>query len=280
MQRPPHHHGKKHQPEKPRSYSLSEASRAPTIADNIVYGKNPIREILRTGSRKIKTLFVTKDSERALNSGELAGAIKLRRIPLSVVDAVRLNRLAPGVVHQNIVAETEAYRYANFSELLENFSSNELVLLLDCVQDPQNFGTLCRSALAFGVSAIVLPRDRSVAVTASVCKASSGAVEHLKIVQVTNLARCMEDLKKDGFWIYGTSLRDNPTPLNRVDPAKKSALVLGSEGDGLRPLVAHTCDMLIKIPMAADFDSLNVAQAGTVCLYEFAARMGILDSKD
>lgn len=241
------------------------------VAADIVYGKNPVREILRASSRRIRELLVTKDSERSFDP-VLRDLIRAANLPVVVVDPKQLDKLAPGAVHQNVVARVERYRYAEMGEVLRNVPDRAVILILDCVQDPQNFATLCRSALAFGAHAVILPKDRSVAVTAAVCKASSGAVEHLKIAQVVNLARAMEQLKESGFWIYGTTLAPGSVDLDKCSPAAKSAVVLGSEGDGLRALVAKTCDVLIKIPMKTDFDSLNVAQAGTVCLYEFGAR--------
>lgn len=257
-----------HQAFKPRQDRNASGS---DVAADVIYGKNPIREVLRASSRRINELLVTKESERSLDA-LLRDAIRAANIPVSVVDPKQLDKLAPGAVHQNVVARIERYRYAEMGEVLKDVPERATVLILDCVQDPQNFATLCRSALAFGAHAVILPKDRSVAVTAAVCKASSGAVEHLNIAQVVNLVRAMEQLKEAGFWIYGTTLAPGSVDLDKCSPAAKSAVVMGSEGDGLRSLVAKTCDVLIKIPMKTDFDSLNVAQAGTVCLYEFAAR--------
>jgi 23S rRNA (guanosine2251-2'-O)-methyltransferase len=237
----------------------------------IVFGKNPIREILRAKSRKIFEIQLTSEVKKALEGEELGRLVSDAGIRVSLADTNQLNRLAaPGAHHQNIVARVAPYSYASLVDVLAGLSEKALILVLDCIQDPQNFATLCRTALAFGVDAVILPKDRSVMVTGTVCKASSGAVEHLKIAQVTNLARTLEELKEKGFWIYGTSLTGESVSLNEIDPAPKSAIVLGSEGDGLRSLVAKTCDVLVKIPMKADFDSLNVAQAGAICLYEFS----------
>lgn len=241
----------------------------------IVFGKNPIREILKAGSRKIFEIQMTAETKRGLEGDELERLMTKAGLRINVVDANQLHRLAPaGAHHQNIVARVAPYSYAVLGDVLAGLAEKALLLVLDCVQDPQNFATLCRTALAFGVDAVILPKDRSVTVTGTVCKASSGAVEHLKIAQVTNLARTLEELKAKGFWIYGTSLTDESVLLNEVDPAEKCAIVLGSEGEGLRPLVAKTCDVLVKIPMKVDFDSLNVAQAGAICLYEFSKSRG------
>lgn len=238
---------------------------------HVVYGRNPVTELLRAKRRDVLELFATTEALRALGT-DFDSLVRAAKIKIQIIDMQRCDKLSGGGVHQGVVARVAPYPYVAFEDVLEACGERALILMLDCVQDPQNFATLCRSALAFGVDAIVLPRDRSVAVTATVCKASSGAVEHLKICQVTNLVRAMEQAKESGFWIYGTSLAGDPVPLNQANPAAKAVLVLGSEGDGLRSLVAKTCDVLIKIPMKVAFDSLNVAQAGTVCLYEFAVR--------
>ena len=186
-----------------------------------------------------------------------------------------LNYLTHNAVHQSVVARMKKYPEYLLSEVFEKNSVKNLVLVLDCIQDPQNFGTLCRSALAFGVKEIIVPKDRSAPISGVVCKASAGAVEHLKIISVTNLARALEELKKHEYWIYGASLDDRSVNLQNVNPAAKTAVVLGSEGKGIRRLVADTCDELVKIPMAEGFDSLNVAQAGSVLLYDFGIKIGI-----
>lgn len=256
------------------SHKKKKFSQKSLINPGVVYGKNPIREILKTNSRQIHTLFTTSEGLRSLEKDSLFQLSKQKRIPIEQVDVKVLNKKAGDAVHQNLVANVEPYSYADIDVIFSG-PERQLVLALDSVTDPQNLATLCRSALAFGVHAILLPKDRSVEVTAAVCKASSGAVEHLKIVQVTNLARALTELKDHEFWIYGTSLTEQTQNLTKIEPAAKSVVVLGSEGKGLRDLVAKSCDVLMKIPMVNDFDSLNVAQAGTVCLYDFAKKMSI-----
>lgn len=243
--------------------------------DNLVFGKNPVFEIIRAGRRQVEEIFVTSAVEKSRQHENLWQAIRSHRVKVSVVKDVDLNRFAETPHHQGIVAQVSPYPYVSWPEILSHFQEKSLVLFLDSLQDPQNFGTLCRSALAFGVQAVVLPKDRAALVTPSVCKASAGAVEHLRVVKVTNLVTSMLELKEKGFWIYGAALSDGAVAFDKAEPAQKSVLVLGSEGSGLRTLVAKTCDVLIKIPMVSDFDSLNVAQAGTLCLYEFARKIKI-----
>lgn len=237
-----------------------------------LYGKNPITEVLRAGRRKVFELGVSEEFQKNSKNADLLKLAQKAGANRRVMKPHELEKLSDGGVHQGVVAKAESYPYATLSDITKDDAETQLVLALDSVTDPQNLATLARSALAFGATALLLPKDRSAFVNPLVCKASSGAVEHLKIVQVVNLARSLEDLKSDGFWVYGTSLSEGCEPLPQVSPGAKSVLVMGSEGKGLRPLIEKTCDVLVQIPMATDFDSLNVAQAGTVCLYEFSKK--------
>jgi len=228
---------------------------------NVVYGKNSVREVHRANKRKI---------HRILYSGEKPS---YNSVSLEKASPQELNRLTENAVHQGIVAVVDPFPESDFENFLDNCENENLVLALDSVQDPQNFGTLCRSSLAFGVKTILLPTDRSASVTPTVIKASAGSIEHLNIVRVKNLVRALQELKDYQFWVYGTSLNGKPESLNKIDPAAKSVIVMGSEGKGLRRLVEETCDVLVKIPMAVDFDSLNVAQAGSLIMYDFYQKM-------
>lgn len=241
---------------------------------DFVYGKNPVREIFRAGRRTVKELLLAGSREKWENQ-EFFKLAQTKKIPLKFVNDVELNRISDDGVHQGVLAKVASYPHYDLDEIFDN-QPKKMVLILDSITDPQNFGTLCRSALAFGVQEVILPKDKSVPITAVACKASAGATEHLKIIYVTNLVRAMEELKEKGFWIYGGSLTPQSVFLEKVKPGPKSAIVLGAEGGGLRQLVEKTCDQLIKIPMAGDFDSLNVAQAGTVMMYEFRRKMDVL----
>lgn len=249
---------------------------APEI-QNIVYGKNPLAEVLRAGRRAVLEVFVTPELQKSSSADEvLLSTIRQRHIPFHVKAGHELDRLAVTQHHQGIVARVEPYPFFSLEAFLSGLKQKSLVLMLDSITDPQNFGALCRSALAFGVDAVILPKDRSVTVTPSVCKASAGAVEHLNVVQAGNLVITLHKLKEHGFWVYGAHLKSSTMVLGDLDPADRSILVVGSEGRGMRELVGKTCDVLFKIPMANDFDSLNVAQAGSVCLYELSRKMGRL----
>lgn len=239
---------------------------------DLIYGKNPVTEVFRAGRRKVLELM-TNESFEQFKKNPLYKFAQQHGVDVHETPSQELSRLAQGGVHQGFVARVERYPQYGLSEITKAGNEPRLILALDCVQDPQNFGTLCRSALAFGVKEVLVPQDRSAWVTGTVCKASAGAVEHLKLIKVTNLVRSLEELKKSEFWIYGASLDADSVGLSKVDPGHKSVLVMGSEGKGLRRLVSETCDQKVKIEMLGDFDSLNVGQAGTVLLYDFMKKI-------
>jgi 23S rRNA (guanosine2251-2'-O)-methyltransferase len=179
--------------------------------------------------------------------------------------APELTRLAGSPDHQGVVAEVDPYPYADSRELLER--PDALVVTLDQVQDPRNLGAVCRSAEAAGAAGVVVPSRRSAAVTAVACKASAGAVEHLPVARVPNLADWLAAAKDAGAWIYGAE-SGAPTPYASADLTGKVVLVLGSEGGGLRRRVAQGCDLLVSIPLRGRVDSLNVSAAAAVLLFE------------
>jgi 23S rRNA (guanosine2251-2'-O)-methyltransferase len=178
------------------------------------------------------------------------------------VDRSRLDHLAQTDHHQGVVAEADAFSYVHLKDL-----STDLLLVLDTLQDPQNFGTLLRTAQATGVTGVIIPEHRAVGITPAVVNTSSGAVEHLKVARVTNLTRALEHLKSNTVWVYGLAV-EGRRPYWDVDWTTPSALVVGSEGSGLSRLVRETCDDLLTIPMAPGaVQSLNAAVAGSLALY-------------
>lgn len=235
-----------------------------------VYGSHAVQELINAKRRKIHEILIAKDHS-------LFGFVTAQGIKVTTCDKRDIDALVPDAVHQGIYARTEPYPYVGLDEILgsNDSSSPRLLIALDSISDPQNFATLCRSALAFGVSGIIIPQDRSVAVTAAVCKASAGTIEHLKVARVVNLARALDECKEAAFWVYGADAHE-ATLLTSCDPAKKSVIVMGAEGDGMRRLIAEKCDMKVKIPMTTKAESLNVAQAGTVMCYEFARKLKLI----
>jgi 23S rRNA (guanosine2251-2'-O)-methyltransferase len=240
---------------------------------DLIWGHNPLEEALRAGRRKIHEVLLS-GKEREENP--LIDQLLKRGIPYRFVGRPDLDRLSHDGVHQGVLARMAPYPYVEMPELLKA-EAPSLIVALDGVTDPQNFGAICRSALAFGVGGLVLPKDNAAAVTGSVAKASAGAVEKLKIVQVVNLVRSLEAFKEAGYWIYGASLTETSVDIAKVSPGQKAVIVLGAEGKGLRRLVAETCDQLVKIPMPGGFESLNVAQAATLFFYEFARKLGLMN---
>jgi 23S rRNA (guanosine2251-2'-O)-methyltransferase len=212
------------------------------MASQIIYGKQPVAEAERGRRRQVLRVWRAPET----SAGEL-------------------ERLCGSPDHQGMVAEVEPYPYKGPTELLR--VENALLIALDQVQDPRNLGAVARSAEAAGSAGLVVPERRSAAVTAVACKASAGAVEHLAIAHVRNLADWLGTAKEAGFWIWGADAAADQAPWD-VDLAGPTVLVLGGEGKGLRPRVASACDGLIALPQRGKIDSLNVSAAAAALLFE------------
>jgi len=241
-----------------------------------VYGLHAVAELLRNPRAEIQALFVSRD--HAQDESALA-AIRneANHRNLTPIERTRgeLDRLSQSGVHQGVIALCGAYRYAEgVDELLGRARSLEqrpMLVLLDGVTDPQNLGALVRSTYVLGGHGVIVPRDRSATITPAAAKAAAGATELLPIAQVPNLVRSMEELRENGVWlIAAVAPGQGGVPPWAIDLTQPSALVLGSEGQGLRPLVRKTCDLRVEIPMQRGLQgaSLNVANAGAVLLYE------------
>jgi 23S rRNA (guanosine2251-2'-O)-methyltransferase len=201
----------------------------------------------------------------------LGSEARTRRVPVEEVDRDRLDRLLSDAHHQGVAAEAEPFAYSHLDDLLaaaDEHGTPPFMLVLDSIQDPQNFGTLLRTAQAVGVDGLILPEHRAVGVTPAVSNASAGAVEHLKVARVTNLARSLARLKEHGVWVYGLDTTADQ-PFFGTDLTGPLALVVGSEGSGLGRLVRESCDALVSIPMAGGaIQSLNASVAGSLVLYD------------
>ncbi len=235
-----------------------------------VYGHWAVMETLRAGRRQIEQLLLMETvEEKGLIADIMKQAsergVNVRRVPRRIIDD-----LANSANHQNVVLRVGDYPYM---ELEDAFQVAELrgekpfLLLLDLLKDPQNVGVLLRVADAVGVHGVVMQERRSVSVTPAVVNASSGAVEHLNVIQVTNLVNAMKDLKARDVWLIGMDIGPDVPPINKTDLNMSLGLVLGSEGEGMRRLVRDTCDMLLALPMRGNVASLNVATVGSVALY-------------
>ena len=219
----------------------------------IVYGRNPVREALR-GRREVKRVWATGNAAR---EEWLAG---MAARPASDDE---LEQLCGSPDHQGICAETGPYEYVAGAQLLT--AEDALVVCLDQIQDPRNLGAICRVAECAGAAGVVIPERRSAEVTPVVCKASAGAVEHLPIARVRNVADWLVEAKEAGAWVYGASA--DGIPYGGPDYRGRVVLVLGSEGRGLRPRVAGVCDELVALPMRGRIDSLNVSAAAAALVY-------------
>jgi 23S rRNA (guanosine2251-2'-O)-methyltransferase len=226
----------------------------------IVYGRNPVREALR-GRRRVHRVWCA-DPQEAESLAALAGGSPP---PIERAGREELERLSGSPDHQGLACEVDPYRYADPDALLE--PSEALVVALDQIQDPQNLGAICRSAECAGAAGVVIPERGSAAVTPAVCRASAGAVEHLPVARVRNLADFLAAAKKAGAWIYGAAADAN-TRYDAVDYGARALLVLGGEGKGLRPRVKATCDQLVALPLRGRVSSLNVSAAAAVLIYE------------
>jgi 23S rRNA (guanosine2251-2'-O)-methyltransferase len=234
-----------------------------------LFGINPILERLKATPNDISEILIAKGSSALALQGIEVQARRIK-LPVKYVAPELLDQLSDGQRHQGIVAKVEAYHYSSFAELLKAVPSlSELmwILILDGLTDPRNFGALLRTAEAVGIQHVVIPKDRAVAVTPTVVKASAGAVHYLKIYRETNLRRVILKLKELGFWIVGLDPKGTETIYDRVYP-KRLGIVLGSEGEGIRPLILSECDYRVSIPMRGKISSLNVSVAGAVFFYE------------
>ena len=226
---------------------------------DLVYGRRAVREVLR-GRRQMLALHA---SERAV-----AAESWLREEPglrLRIEPERALTALAGTSDHQGVVARVEPYRYADAGELAR--AERPLLVCLDQVTDPRNLGAVARSAEGAGATGIVLPSHNTARVTPAVCRASAGAVEHLPIAVVSNLARFLGEVKGPELWVYGADATGGASMWD-TDLTGGVAFVLGAEGKGLRPLVRRTCDANVSIPLAGSVESLNVSVAAAVLLYE------------
>lgn len=226
----------------------------------VIYGRNPVREALRAGRRRIERVWAT---ERAAREPWLRGA------PVAVVGADEVQRRSGSADHQGVCADGGGYPYVGAAELLG--APEPLLVALDELQDPQNLGAICRTAECAGATGVVLPERRAAEVTPAVAKASAGAVEHLRIARVRNLADFLTAAKERGCWCYGAAA-EGAVPYDEPDYRGGVVVVVGAEGKGLRPRVAASCDALVALPLRGRVASLNASAAAAVLLYGILQR--------
>ena len=223
-----------------------------------IYGKNVIKEALKT-KKMMQTIYLYKD----FGDRDLKQMLEQNQFKIKYVEKRALDELVDGN-HQGIVAVVDDYEYATLEEVTEK--ENAFVVILDHLEDPHNFGAIIRTCEAAGVTGIIIPKNRSVSVNSTVVRVSVGALEHMKIVSVTNLKNTIEDMKKNGFWIVGTDMEG--TPYEKIDYHGKIAIVIGNEGTGMSRLVRESCDFIASIPMSGTINSLNASVATGIVVFE------------
>ncbi|MGE3798414.1 MAG: 23S rRNA (guanosine(2251)-2'-O)-methyltransferase RlmB [Thermomicrobiales bacterium] len=230
---------------------------------DILYGRNAVAEAFR-GNRQIHRLYVAEGVRWDARMQQIRSDAERRGVPVETTQRQVLDDTVGGERHQGVLLVTSPYSYSTLSELLESAAP---VLILDHLQDPQNVGTLLRSAEVFGVSWVIIPKDRSASITPAVVNASAGSVEHLSIVQETNISRVIDMLKQQNYWIVGLDNAGDVSPIHELEVSYPFGLVVGAEGSGLSRSISGRCDFLARIEQLGQIESLNAAVAGSIALY-------------
>ncbi|QDG52499.1 23S rRNA (guanosine(2251)-2'-O)-methyltransferase RlmB [Persicimonas caeni] len=233
-----------------------------------IYGVHPSEELLRTAPDQIYEIYAADPYASKLE--DVREMVKTLGLRLQQASYDELDRMAEGGNHQGIVIQTRPFEYVALGDLLDATAdaSRACVLVLDQIQDPHNLGAILRSSAAMGVDGVIIPKDRAAGVTAAVVRASAGQALRVPVARITNIARTLDELKEHGWWTAGAMLGEHTTDLWDMDFEMKTALVMGSEHQGIRRLVGEKCDFKVRIPMAAGVESLNVASAASIMLYE------------
>ncbi len=242
-----------------------------------VYGIHPVRELVRAGGEGLSELWIA-EGVRGSEVPKLERAARDAGAKVRSAPRVRLDRLAGTDRHQGVVAVVADYQYRQVNDLqaaARERNEPPLLVVLDGIEDPQNLGAVIRSAHALGAHGVIIPKDRAVGVTAAAAKASAGAVEHCQVARVINVAQAIESLKDSGIWSVALA-PDGDRSLADIDLTGPTALVVGNEREGIRPLVRRTCDYLARIPMAGKVASLNAAASASIALYEAARQRRLL----
>lgn len=261
---------------------------------NFVYGIRPIEELLTKRGREIRELLIARHSGKKhlpkkvslsdfseqekydVRLQKILDTAKRYQIQVHQASGDELTELCKSGSHQGVLAVVGEFAYLSLEELLAQSALPPLIMVADGITDPQNLGAMFRSALLFGATGVVLPKDRCASVTPTVVRVSSGATEHLPCAQVTNLVRSLNEMKDSGIWIVGTVEKGGVAPSD-LDLKGPIAFVMGNEQKGIRPLVQKNCDFLVTIPSRGPIASLNVAAATSVLFYEAARQRGALN---
>ena len=243
--------------------------------ENQLEGRNALTEALRSGRTIDKVFIAAGETDRGLQ--HLAAQAKEAGAVVVPVDRRKLNMMSTTGAHQGVIALAAALEYASIDDILQVAADrNEapLIVICDELSDPHNLGAIIRSAECAGAHGVIIPKRRSVGLTATVAKTSAGALEYMKVAKVTNLVNTIEELKQKGVWIFGTAA-EGSVPMYQADLTGPAAIVIGSEGDGMSRLVQKSCDMTVHIPMKGQITSLNASASASILLYE-AVRQRLL----
>ena len=252
-------------------YNSSESA---VLDENTVIGRNAVKELLSSG-RDIDKLYITS-GEREGSINMLIGIAKERGLPIVECERSRLDAMAAGGRHQGIIAIAAEHNYSTVEEILayaQERGEPPFVIVCDGVEDPHNLGAIIRSAECAGAHGVIIPKRRAVGLTTTVAKASAGALSHMRVAKVTNLASAIDDLKERGLWVYGADM-DGKEYYN-TDLKGAAAIVLGSEGFGISRLVKEKCDFIVSIPLYGQVNSLNVSCAAAVILTEVSRQRNV-----
>ena len=236
-----------------------------------LYGRNPVEEALAAGRRTASEIvlppaFPDEDDQIA----RIRDEAHARHLVVRTMERAQLDKLTRFGHHQGVALKTTGYPYVGFEEILRDVHEDEnaLVVVLDHLEDPQNVGSILRTACAVGATGVVIPEDRACGITPAAVRASAGGTEHLKVAHVVNVVRAMKDLKEAGLWFTGLDFGDDSRPYTEIDFKGRVGLVVGAEGAGMSRLVRETCDFIAELPMPGGFESLNAGIAAAVAMYE------------
>lgn len=236
-----------------------------------LYGRNPVEEALAAGRRTCSEIVLPPqfpDEDDQIR--RIRDEAHSRRIVVRTMERNQLDKITKFGHHQGVALKTTGYPYVGFEEILREAAEDEnsLVVVLDHLEDPQNVGSILRTACAVGATGVVIPEDRACSITPSVVRASAGGAEHIKVAHVVNLPRAMADLKEAGLWFTALDWGEDAWPYTEIDFKGRVGLVIGAEGAGVSRLVRENCDFIAELPMPGGFESLNAGVATAVTLYE------------
>ena len=237
-------------------------------ADGVIEGRNAVIEALRAGTAIDKIYLAKGDTDSAL--GHIANTARANGVVVVNADRRKLDEMSRTHAHQGVIAVAAVREYASIEDIFQRAEEQgeaPLIVICDELSDPHNLGAILRSAECAGAHGVIIPKRRSVGLTATVAKASAGAVEYMKVARVTNINTAIAELKGKGVWVFGTAA-EGSIPMYKADLTVPAAIVIGNEGEGLSQLVRKNCDVMVSIPMKGKISSLNASAAASILLYE------------